>query len=226
MLVEQINKLPHDWQELLLPLRLEPWFEDLQCQLKIAYQTDPCAPAPDDWLRALTFCSPHEIKVVITGQDPYHGPGQAHGLSFSVAGDQKLPPSLRNIYKELGATSFEGLFAPTGDLSRWAEQGVLLLNETLSVQLGQAGSHGGMPWQKFTSAITSALTERPVVFMLWGAHARSHASELAALHAEHLILEAPHPSPLSAYRGFFGCGHFTQANQWLAQRGETPIEWL
>jgi uracil-DNA glycosylase len=232
MLAEQIHKLPREWRELLIPLMSEPWFSHLEVQLSTAYYDDICAPAPNDWLRALTFCGPDQIRAVITGQDPYHGPGQAHGLAFSVAGTQKLPPSLRNIYKELGAfenlgaATTAGLFAPSGDLSRWAEQGVLLLNETLTVQLGKAGSHSDMPWRKFTAAITAALTDRPVAFMLWGAHARSRASELASLNSEHLILEAPHPSPLSAYRGFFGCGHFERVNQWLERRGESPIDWL
>lgn len=191
-----------------------------------AYAEGPCHPRPEDWFRALKLVgSPKKVRVVILGQDPYHGPSQANGLAFSVNQGVALPPSLRNIFKEL---SRDGLGVPPvhGDLSAWAAQGVLLLNDVLSVGQGQAASHSRFGWQAVTRAILEQLTHRPVVFLLWGRHARMRAAELQSLHPEHQILQAPHPSPLSAHRGFLGCGHFSKVNQWLSSRGESEIQWL
>lgn len=176
--------------------------------------------------RALELTPFDAVQVVILGQDPYHGPGQAHGLAFSVPDGAKFPPSLRNIFKEVGASVHgdAGHDFPT-DLTRWAEQGVLLLNTVLTVAEGKAGSHRGLGWQALTDAIITALStgRDGLVFMLWGNDARSKASLIDP--ARHLVLEAVHPSPLSAHRGFLGCGHFVRANEHLAALGRSPIRW-
>lgn len=166
------------------------------------------------------------VRVVLLGQDPYHRPGQAHGLSFSVPEGVPAPPSLRNMFKEITASVYGGLEHPMStDLTRWARQGVLLLNAMLTVEEGKPGSHGRLGWERLSDAIVQALSERRehLVFMLWGNFARSKASLVDA--SRHLVLEAAHPSPLSAYRGFFGCGHFVRANAYLREHGEPPIEW-
>lgn len=194
--------------------------------MKLAYESGPCWPKPEDWFRALTLVgAPEKVRVVILGQDPYHGPQQANGLAFSVAPGLAIPPSLRNIYKEL---SRDGLGVPPvhGDLSSWAEQGVLLLNHCLSVAQGTPASHAKFGWDAVTQSILTGLNSRPVVFLLWGKHAQSQAPFLQALHPGHVILQAPHPSPLSAHRGFIGCGHFSQVNRWLSERGEAEVQWL
>lgn len=165
-----------------------------------------------------------QVKVVILGQDPYHGPGQAHGLCFSVQPGVALPPSLLNIYKELQ----QDLGIPPashGCLRHWAEQGVLLLNSVLSVERGRAASHQGMGWEQFTDRAIEAVNRdcEHVVFMLWGAYAQRKGAVIDG--SRHLILKAPHPSPLSAHRGFFGCGHFGKANAWLASKGREPVDW-
>ena len=164
------------------------------------------------------------MKVVILGQDPYHGDGQAHGLSFSVRPNVAIPPSLLNIYQELESDC--GCYIPNnGYLEKWAKQGVLLLNTVLTVQAHKAFSHRGIGWEEFTDAAIRAVNEqdRPIVYLLWGKPAQSKKSMLN--NPKHLILEAPHPSPLSAYRGFFGCHHFSKANEFLTEHGETPIDW-
>jgi uracil-DNA glycosylase len=164
------------------------------------------------------------VKVVILGQDPYHGPGQAHGLCFSVPEGVALPPSLQNIYREiaedLGLQPRQG-----GNLQSWADQGVLLLNAVLTVERGRAGAHQGKGWETFTDRVVSALNEgcEGLVFMLWGSYAQKKGGVIDR--RRHLVLTAPHPSPLSAHRGFFGCRHFSKANTWLEQRGNAPIEW-
>jgi uracil-DNA glycosylase len=173
---------------------------------------------------ALDACPFDEVKVVILGQDPYHGPGQAHGLSFSVREGVPLPPSLVNIFKEVAAEF--GILPPkNGDLTRWARQGVLLLNTVLTVEAGKPESHRGKGWERFTDTILESLNrERDgLVFLLWGSHAQAKSPLIDP--KRHLILKAPHPSPLSAYRGFFGCGHFRKTNEWLAARRTDPIEW-
>jgi uracil-DNA glycosylase len=181
-------------------------------------------PRPSEWFAALNHTPLDGVRVVILGQDPYHGPDQAHGLAFSVQPGVRTPPSLVNIYKELDADL--GIPpASHGHLAHWANQGVLLLNSVLTVEAGQAGSHQGRGWEGFTDAVIAAVDQRPepAVFLLWGSHAQKKAAKVDA--DRHLILKAPHPSPLSAYTGFFGCRHFSQANAFLESRGMTPIEW-
>lgn len=181
-------------------------------------------PSADRIFAALDATPPDRVRVVVLGQDPYHGPGQAHGLSFSVPRGVPIPPSLRNIYRaldqDLGIAP-----AAHGDLSAWAEQGVLLLNAVLTVEAGKAGSHQGRGWEQFTDAIVAALNQRatPLVFMLWGKPAQQKGAIIDR--DRHCVLKAPHPSPLSAYRGFFDCGHFSAANQFLVAHGLSPIDW-
>ncbi len=182
-------------------------------------------PGKEDIFRAFHLTPFHRTRVVILGQDPYHGPGQAHGLAFSVPAGQPFPPSLRNIFKELKRDlgSEVPLF---GDLTGWAEQGVLLLNTCLTVRQGKAGSHQKFGWERFTDAVITALSShgRPgIVFLLWGAHAQA---KLDLIDPErHFILTAPHPSPLSAHKGFIGCGHFSRTNELLVEHGHSPIDW-
>lgn len=181
-------------------------------------------PPRENWFAALKATKPESVRVVILGQDPYHGAGEAHGLSFSVPHGIKVPPSLANIYKELARDL--GLNPPQhGCLQAWAEQGVLLLNTALTVEADQAGSHSQKGWEYLTDAIIHELAARfdGLVFMLWGAHARKKAGRIDR--ARHLVLESPHPSPLSAYRGFIGNGHFSAANHFLSQAGRQPIRW-
>ena len=178
-------------------------------------------------LKALELTPLEKVKVVILGQDPYHGPGQAMGLAFSVPQGVKLPPSLRNIYKELASDL--GLAMPAyGDLTKWAKEGVLLLNTTLTVEEGKAGSHAGRGWDAVTDACIAAVAarEEPAVFILWGSHAQAKAKRIPALQSgRHLVIESPHPSPLSAYRGFFGSRPFSRANQFLQASGLGPVDW-
>ena len=181
-------------------------------------------PPGGEFFAALEATPPASVKVVILGQDPYHGPGQAHGLSFSVRGRQRIPPSLQNIFREL--QSDLGLQTPShGDLSAWADEGVLLLNSVLSVERGIAGAHQGKGWERFTDAVIAAVNAgtSPVVFMLWGAQAQRKGS--AINRDRHCVLTAPHPSPLSAHRGFLGCQHFSQANRFLVEHQRGPVDW-
>lgn len=181
-------------------------------------------PPGSQWFAALNTTPFDQVKVVILGQDPYHGPGQAHGLCFSVLPNIKVPPSLANIYKEL--KSDLGIDQPNhGCLTSWAEQGVLLLNATMTVEQGQAGAHQGKGWETFTDTIINKLNQhrQGVVFMLWGSYAQKKASMIDA--ERHLVLQSVHPSPLSAYRGFFGCKHFSKANGYLQGQGLEPIHW-
>jgi uracil-DNA glycosylase len=180
-------------------------------------------PKPRRFL-ALELVAPDEVKVVILGQDPYHGQGQAHGLAFSVLSDVRIPPSLRNMFKELNRDL--GMEPPAhGFLESWAKQGVLLLNTVLSVEEGKAGSHQGLGWEEITDAVISHAGSQkpPAVFMLWGNHAQKKKPLIDS--TRHLILDAPHPSPLSAHRGFIGCGHFGKANAFLRQAGLAEIDW-
>jgi uracil-DNA glycosylase len=185
-------------------------------------------PPGRDWFRALELTSLETVKVVILGQDPYHGPGQAHGLCFSVAPGVRPPPSLGNIFKELRA---DVGFDPTGHgcLESWARQGVLLLNSVLTVEMAQAASHKGRGWEEFTDAVIRAVAAQgaPVVFLLWGSHAHKKAAfvEDIARGGRHLVLKAAHPSPLSAHNGFLGCRHFSKANAFLVSEGRDPINW-
>ena len=185
-------------------------------------------PRPRDWFAALDATPPQDVRVVILGQDPYHGPGQAHGLCFSVQPGVRTPPSLVNIYKEM--QSDLGIArASHGYLKHWAEQGVLLLNNCLTVEAGIAASHQGKGWETFTDAAVAVVAADPApkVFMLWGSHAQRKAANVAGLGADspHLILRAPHPSPLSAHNGFFGSKPFSQANAFLEAHGRGPIDW-
>ncbi len=184
----------------------------------------PVFPTDRDVFRALELTPFDRVSVVILGQDPYHGAGQAHGLAFSVPDGIRTPPSLRNIRKELESDLGRSPRI-TNDLSTWAAQGVLLLNSTLTVAEGRAGSHASLGWEGITDALVDALSKReqPLAFLLWGAPAQKKASRVDV--NRHLVLQAPHPSPLSAYRGFFGCRHFTQANAFLARHGRPPIDW-
>jgi uracil-DNA glycosylase len=180
-------------------------------------------PAGSNWFRALDLTPLDEVRVVILGQDPYHGEGQAHGLCFSVPNGVQPPPSLINIFKELASDL--GIQRPGhGFLEHWARQGVLLLNSVLTVQMGQAGSHRDRGWERFTDAVVRLVNAKPepVVFMLWGSYAQKKA---AFVDPRHLVLKAPHPSPLSAHSGFFGCKHFSQANAFLEAHGQRPIDW-
>ena len=182
-------------------------------------------PPGSQWFAAFNHTPFDRVKVVILGQDPYHGPHQAHGLCFSVLPGVKTPPSLSNIYKEMAQDL--GIRQPAhGCLTSWADQGVLLLNATLTVEQGQAGAHQGKGWETFTDAAIRALNEQRegLVFMLWGSYAQKKGGFIDR--SRHLVLHAPHPSPLSAHRGFFGCGHFSAANRYLQQRGCAPIDWL
>lgn len=180
-------------------------------------------PAPQNIFNAFDLCPIDQVKVVIIGQDPYHEPGQAHGLCFSVLPPTKVPPSLVNIYKEIEA-DLGRKSVTNGDLTYWARQGVLLLNSTLTVQAHMAGSHFGKGWEEFTDSVIRAISQRDnIVYMLWGSYAQKKAAFVNK--EKNLILTSVHPSPLSAYRGFFGCKHFSRANQYLQQNGKSPIEW-
>lgn len=181
-------------------------------------------PRGSNWFRALDLTPLEDVRVVILGQDPYHGPGQAHGLCFSVPSGIRPPPSLVNIYKEL--RSDLGIEpARHGFLEHWAKQGVLLLNSVLTVEMGRAASHRDRGWERFTDQVIGEVNEKqePVVFMLWGSYAQRKAAFVDQ--SRHLVLKAPHPSPLSAHSGFFGCGHFSKANAFLESRGRIPIDW-
>ena len=189
-----------------------------------AYRTTQCFPPAGQIFRAFDLCPFDKVRVVIIGQDPYHDVNQAHGLCFSVQDGVKIPPSLDNIYKELNRDLGKPIPA-TGNLTHWAEQGVLLLNATLTVEAHKAGSHQGKGWEELTDAAIMALNDKreKIVFMLWGSYAQRKGKFIDR--RKHLVLEAVHPSPLSAYRGFIGCGHFSQANNYLVQQGLSPIAW-
>lgn len=222
------DAVPDSWKPVLDPVleseqarALGGWLREEEEAGKTVY------PPRGQRLKALELTPLDAVKVVILGQDPYHGPGQAMGLAFSVPDGVKLPPSLRNIYKELASDL--GVEMPTsGDLSHWARQGVLLLNNTLTVEDGKAGSHAGRGWDAVTDACVSAVAEReePSVFILWGSHAQAKAKRIAGLRGgQHLVIEGPHPSPLSAYRGFFGSKPFSRANAFLEAEGRGQVGW-
>ncbi len=223
-------RLPAAWKELLAPEFEKSYFRELTDFVRSEYVaaaggSGPAIyPAARNIFRAFEGCGLDELRVVIIGQDPYHGPGQANGLCFSVGDGVPFPPSLRNIFKEI-----EGDLGvpppPTGNLDRWAEQGVLLLNASLTVREGQPNSHSDKGWLTFTDAVVQALgeTKQGVVYMLWGAFAQRKGERLDGVN--NLILKAAHPSPLSAHNGFFGCRHFSKANEYLIRTGKTPIQW-
>lgn len=217
--------IEESWKRVLQPEFDAAYFEILTTFVRQAYQTSIVYPPGRFIFEAFNRTPFDKVKVVILGQDPYHGPRQAHGLCFSVQDGIQPPPSLVNIYKELQLEY--GCPPPAGgNLTRWADQGVLLLNATLTVQAGMAGSHQGKGWERFTDAAIAALSQQRngLVFMLWGSYAQQKGKVIDR--SRHLVLEAPHPSPLSASRGFFGCGHFVKANQYLQSKGEQPIAWF
>jgi uracil-DNA glycosylase len=217
-------RIDESWRQVLQPEFDKPYFELLTNFVRNAYRTTQCFPPAGQIFRAFDLCPFNRVRVVIIGQDPYHDFNQAHGLCFSVQDGVRVPPSLENIYKELNRDL--GKPIPTsGDLTHWAEQGVLLLNATLTVEAHRAGSHQGKGWEELTDAAIQALNNQRenVVFMLWGSYAQRKGQFIDR--RRHLVLTAVHPSPLSAYRGFIGCGHFSQANAYLQQHGQTPINW-
>lgn len=215
--------LSGSWAEALKGEFKKPYYKKLFQVVGEEYRTRKVFPAPDDLFNAFHFTPLEQVKVVILGQDPYHNDGQAHGLCFSVKPDVEIPPSLVNIYQELEDDL--GCYIPNnGYLEKWARQGVLLLNTVLTVRAHQANSHRGIGWEEFTDAAIRVLAEqdRPMVFILWGRPAQTKKSMLH--NPKHLILEAPHPSPLSAYRGFFGSRPFSQTNEFLEKNGLAPID--
>lgn len=217
--------ITNDWLDAIKPEFGKPYYRDLFEFVKEEYSRVVVYPPADDIFNAFHFTPLSKVKVLILGQDPYHNVHQAHGLSFSVPPDQQeIPPSLQNIYKELQDDL--GCSIPShGYLKKWADQGVLLLNTVLTVRAHQAGSHQGKGWEQFTDAVIQAVNaqDRPVVYLLWGKPAQSKARMLT--NPKHLVLKAPHPSPLSAYRGFFGCKHFSKTNEFLQEHGIEPIDW-
>lgn len=216
--------IENDWLEPLTPEFRKPYYAELFKFVKEEYAARKVFPPADDIFNAFHLTPLHEVKVVILGQDPYHNDGQAHGLCFSVKPDVDIPPSLVNIYQELHDDL--GCYIPNnGYLTKWAKQGVLMLNTVLTVRAHQANSHRGKGWEEFTDAAIRILDEqdRPIVFILWGSPAQKKAMMLH--NPKHLILKAPHPSPLSAYRGFFGSRPFSQTNDFLVKNGLTPIDW-
>lgn len=213
-----------DWALALREEYKKPYYKDLFLKVNEEYSRYQIFPPADDIFNAFHLTPLKDVKVVILGQDPYHNIGQAHGLSFSVKPGVEIPPSLVNIYNELKDDL--GCYIPNnGYLVKWARQGVLLLNTVLTVRAHQANSHRGIGWEDFTNAVIRILNEqdRPIVFLLWGRPAQNKMSMLD--NPNHLILTAPHPSPLSAYRGFFGCRHFSRTNEFLAEHGIQPIDW-
>ncbi|MBU1017684.1 uracil-DNA glycosylase [Patescibacteria group bacterium] len=218
-------KIEPSWKERLAEEFDKPYFKELVDFVRAEYQSKKVFPPPKNIFKAFDLCPFDNVKVVILGQDPYHGPGQAHGLCFSVNQNIPMPPSLINIYKEIQSDT-GGQIPAHGNLEHWAEQGVFLLNATLTVITHMAGSHQRKGWEEFTDAVIRLISAKKehVVFMLWGAFAQSKAEMIDS--SKHLILKAPHPSPLSAHRGFFGCKHFSQANDYLKSHNLTPITWI
>ncbi|MFT4856270.1 MAG: uracil-DNA glycosylase [Algoriphagus sp.] len=217
-------KIETSWRKALNHKFIEKPFNGLIEFIKNEYQEQTVFPPGEDIFNAFNFCPLNEVKVVILGQDPYHGPGQAHGLSFSVKPGIPFPPSLLNVFKEI-KTDLSIDMPPNGDLTRWANQGVFLLNATLTVRAYEAGSHQGKGWEEFTDEVIRVIdrTQSNVVFMLWGNFAQKKSGLIDS--SKHLILKAPHPSPLSSYRGFFGAKHFSKANEYLISTGKLPIAW-
>ncbi|MBO4805507.1 MAG: uracil-DNA glycosylase [Paludibacteraceae bacterium] len=217
-------KIEETWKAVLQEEFDKPYFEILTNFVRKEYQTTTIYPPAKLIFNAFNLCPFDQAKVVIIGQDPYHGPGQAHGLCFSVNDGVAYPPSLINIFKEIE----DDLHRPTptsGNLERWAKQGVLLLNAILTVRANQPASHQNKGWEEFTDRVIKELSDKRdgLVFMLWGSYAQKKGAVIDT--KKHLVLKAVHPSPLSAYRGFFGCKHFSQANAYLQSRGKSPIEW-
>lgn len=217
-------RIEQSWKELLQPEFDQAYFERLTNFVRAEYTSQMIYPPASLIFNAFDHCPLDQVKVVILGQDPYHGPGQAHGLCFSVNDGVAFPPSLMNIFKEI-ERDLQIPFPQSGNLIRWAQQGVLLLNATLTVRANQAGSHQNKGWEEFTDAVIRRLADKKdnLVFMLWGSYAQKKAAFVDA--NKHLILKSVHPSPLSAYRGFIGCGHFSEANKYLKDKGLSEIGW-
>lgn len=216
--------IDNDWLESIQPEFQKPYYKELYDFVKKEYSETIIYPPSDEIFNAFHFTPLSKVKVLLLGQDPYHNVNQAHGLSFSVKPGQDIPPSLQNIYKELNDDL--GCYIPNnGYLKKWADQGVLLLNTVLTVRAHEANSHKGRGWEKFTDAVINAVNaqDRPIVYLLWGGPAQKKIPMLT--NPKHLILKAPHPSPLSSYRGFFGCKHFSQCNDFLVKNGIEPIDW-
>lgn len=224
MLLSMQIRLDPSWKRELADEFTKPYFAELRSFVRDAYAKRTVYPPPREIFHALDACPFDKVEVVILGQDPYHGPKQANGLSFSVQEGLRIPPSLQNIFKEierdLGIKT-----QPSGDLDRWAKQGVLLLNATLTVEVGKPGSHQHQGWEQFTDAIVKALSDKRehLVFLLWGAYAQRKGEMIDR--AKHLVLTAAHPSPFSADRGFFGSKHFSKANAYLKTHGKKEIDW-
>jgi uracil-DNA glycosylase len=219
-------RIDPSWKKALEAEFDEPYFTELVAFVKEEYKNETVYPPPKHIFRAFDLCPFEKVKVVILGQDPYHGPRQANGLSFAVGEGVALPPSLQNIFKEIESDLGEPLAHRSGDLERWARQGVLLLNATLTVKAHMAGSHQGRGWERFTDAVARALNDRRehLVFILWGSYARQKGAFIDR--ARHCVIESAHPSPFSAAHGFFGSKPFSRANAYLAEHGEKPIDWL
>ena len=217
-------KITKNWYELLKDEFEKPYFKKLQEFLTEEYNTKTIYPLAENIFNALNYCKYEDISVVLIGQDPYHQPGQAHGLCFSVQDGTALPPSLKNIFKEihddLGVTPLS-----SGNLIRWAKQGVLLLNTVLTVRRDEPNSHKGKGWENFTTKVIELVNKKtsPVVFLLWGGNAKAFEGLIDK--NKHYVLKAAHPSPLSAYNGFFGCKHFSKTNEILEKNGKKPIDW-
>ncbi len=214
----------NSWDALLAEEFQKEYYQKLRRVLRYEYQHHTIYPDMHAIFNALRYTAYEDVRAVILGQDPYHGPGQAHGLCFSVQDGTPLPPSLQNIFKEVENET--GAPMPSsGSLVRWARQGVLLLNTVLTVRQGRPNSHKGLGWERLTDRVVALLNQReqPLVFLLWGANAAGKRPLLT--NPRHLVLQAAHPSPLSAFRGFFGCGHFVKANEFLRQTGQAPVVW-
>ena len=218
------DKLAREWRELLGEEFEKEYFQELVSFVDSEYDQHTIYPKRSNIFRAFDKCMPRDVKVVIIGQDPYHGAGQANGLCFSVEDGVSLPPSLRNIFKEINS-DMNTPISVSGDLDRWADQGVMLLNSVLTVREGSAASHAGKGWEKFTDAVIRKIAQNSsnIVYVLWGAYAQKKVTFVDA--AENCILKSVHPSPLSSYRGFFGCKHFSKANEYLQFNGKSPIVW-
>jgi uracil-DNA glycosylase len=220
-----LESMPNGWRRRIGTEFSQPYMKELLSFLNAeANLGKDVFPAADNILRAFQFTDFEDVRAVVLGQDPYHGVGQANGLAFAVHEGMKIPPSLRNIFKEV-SSGLQNATALTSDLEGWAQQGVLLLNTVLTVRAHEAFSHRKQGWEQFTDSVIAALRDHPepIVFLLWGAPAQQKASLLQGSH--HVILQAPHPSPLSAHRGFLGCGHFDKANAFLSSRNRGRIDW-
>lgn len=226
MNTEKAIKIHPSWKKHLTGEFEKPYFKELSDFVHSEYTHAIVYPAPKNIFRAFDLCPFDDVGVVILGQDPYHGPDQANGLCFAVGEGIRLPPSLQNIFKEIESDLKTPMIHKSGDLERWAKQGVLLLNATLTVRAHSAGSHQGKGWEEFTDAAIRALSEERehLVFILWGNYAKTKGEHIDR--TKHLVLESAHPSPFSAYNGFFGCKHFSKANEYLQKHGKKIIDWL